>query len=114
MAASLTKEWRAEGVVVVNLDRYYSANGQSEWLLAEGYTAAEIGEHAGIRDTSEAWAVAPDLIREGLRDVDGGSRLADSGVGGDPTLASPAIGEVMLELKIETAVAQLQEILAGT
>ncbi len=113
VAEDLTRRWRADGVKVVNLDRYYRANGQTEWLVAEGFTEAQIGNHASIKDTSEVWAIDPDLIRSSLRLPDGGADSADSGVVGDPTLASPEIGAVMIDLKVEAGAAQLREILAS-
>jgi sterol desaturase/sphingolipid hydroxylase (fatty acid hydroxylase superfamily)/creatinine amidohydrolase/Fe(II)-dependent formamide hydrolase-like protein len=105
VAAKLSAEWAAEGVKVIHLSDYYEENGQADLLVREGETAAAIGQHAGIRDTSEVMAVAPDAIRAELLAPDGGG--AGSGVNGDPTRASAARGWRLLELKVQAGVRQV-------
>jgi creatinine amidohydrolase/Fe(II)-dependent formamide hydrolase-like protein len=112
VAAALTREWQASGVRVANLDRYYAANGQDEWLRSHGFTAAEIGTHAGLADTAELMAAAPDAVRR--------SRLSPkawpagpTGAQGDPTRATAAVGAVLLELKIAAAVGEVRALVAA-
>ena len=85
---------------------YYARNGQTEWLEEQGERPAAIGTHAGIRDTSEVLAVYPPGVRKGRMLPDGGG--PGSGCVGDPRRASRQRGEVMLELKVEAALAQIR------
>jgi creatinine amidohydrolase len=111
VARTLSRVWRHRGIRVANLDRYYFANGQVQWLRSQGFSDAAIGRHASLTDTSELMALAPDQIRR--------DRLAPatwpphSGADGDPTEATPALGEHLLELKIAAGEAQVREILAA-
>jgi sterol desaturase/sphingolipid hydroxylase (fatty acid hydroxylase superfamily)/creatinine amidohydrolase/Fe(II)-dependent formamide hydrolase-like protein len=103
VAAALTKQWAGKGVTIVQVADYYAANGQKDWLLSHGYTAKQIGGHAGIRDTSELLAIRPEGIRRhppGHPDAYGNS--------GDYRLATKAIGQKMLQLKIDAAAAQMR------
>ena len=108
LAARLSAEWRREGVRVIAVDRYYGAIAQQDdWLRAQGETAATIGTHAGIGDTSELMAVHPpgvDLSRLPPRP----DALPALGATGDPSRASAARGETMLAMRIAAAVAQIR------
>lgn len=103
------------GVRVVNLDRYWGANGQRDLAAQLGFSSETIGTHAGLLDTSEVLALAPEL-------VDGSQLFAGEqpgsldvfGVDGDPAAASAELGQRMLELKIAAGVAQLREVTAGS
>ena len=102
----LRGEMAAEDVRLIHLDRYYAANGQRDALLAEGYTEAQIGRHAGMRDGSETRALRPDWIVE---DAPVPAAGTPTGQSGDLALATEAVGRRMLELKIEAGLAQLRE-----
>jgi creatinine amidohydrolase len=102
VAASLSQRWGGDGVRVVNADTYYATNGQVEALKAEGETDASIGQHAGIRDTSELMAVDASGVRLDLRVAD------KDGVSGDPARASAERGEKLLALKVAAAVNDIQ------
>ncbi|MGH9337086.1 MAG: creatininase family protein, partial [Vicinamibacteria bacterium] len=86
-------------------------NGYPEWLLTRGETKETIGSHAGISDTSQLLAIAPQHVRNAELAKGGG--FEGSGVSGDPTRASVEYGKKGLELKIETAVARIQELIAA-
>ena len=103
VADDLAGRWGAGAVLAVS--DYYDANGQVEWLEAEGETLETIGTHAGIRETSELLASHPDGVRvDELRDD------ADpaSGSDGDPSRATAARGRKLLRLKVDAAVAQIR------
>lgn len=111
VAADLTRQWSKRGVRVVNLRRYYAANGQEEWLKSQAFTAGEIGTHAGLLDTAELMAVAPDWVH--------GERLSPktwpagtTGVAGDPSRASPEVGAKLMALKIDAGVAEIRDLTA--
>ncbi len=104
LAADLSRRWAADGVRVINADRYYAANTGLEMLKAEGETEAAIGSHAAIRDTSELMAVFPGGVHLDRRVAD------QDGVAGDATRASAVRGAKLLNLKV---LAALDDIKAG-
>ncbi len=102
LADKLTRQWAKDAVRVLNAAAYYQHNGGDAWLLAQGETVAGIGTHAGIRDTSELLAVAPSAV-----DLSRARPDAD-GATGDARRASAALGEHLLRLKVEAAVAEIR------
>jgi sterol desaturase/sphingolipid hydroxylase (fatty acid hydroxylase superfamily)/creatinine amidohydrolase/Fe(II)-dependent formamide hydrolase-like protein len=105
VAQRLNNAWREDGIRVLHIDKYYKENGQIDWLKQRGYSMADIGYHAGIRDTSELMAVNEDGVR--ARPVTE-TRSGTSGVNGRPMLASKQIGQALLKLKIEAAIKQIR------
>ncbi len=108
VAEKLSREWRQDGVLVMQVGDYYYKNGQNARLLLSGKSPADIGEHAGMRDTSELWRVYPEGIRKALRQKGDSKTFATLGVSGNPGLASAELGETLLEMKIRAAVRQIQ------
>jgi creatinine amidohydrolase len=109
VAARLTREWAGEGVRVISVDDYYFAAGdaQTKYLEGQGETAATIGQHAGITDTSELMAVHPagvDLARLSQLPFS----LEATGFDGDPRRATAERGKALLELKVQAAVRQIR------
>lgn len=107
VAKKLNEEWQDAGVRVVAVDDYYAKNGQAEALRIEGVSDADIGQHAGIRDTSELWRVKPSGVRPELR-IDSHD-FDHTGVDGNALKASPELGERFLRMKINAAVGQIRE-----
>lgn len=101
LAAKLDAKSPATGVRVIAAEQYYSANGALEWLKEQGETESQIGTHAAIRDTSELLAVFPDGVRLDKRAAD------KDGVMGDPTRATAERGAKLLDLKVSTAVREI-------
>lgn len=112
VAQRLTTAWRARGVRVANLGRYYAANGQEDWLKAHGFTPREIGSHAGVLDTAELLAVEPAGVRAGLLSPRTWP-FGATGVAGDPSRATAEIGQALMELKIAAGVAETRELLSN-
>jgi creatinine amidohydrolase/Fe(II)-dependent formamide hydrolase-like protein len=106
----LNKEWTGSGVRIHFVPEYYRGTGFSEWLMAQGEKKEDIGSHAGITDTSQLLAVEPRHIRKDKLADRGG--FEGSGVSGNPTKASVAYGKKGLELKIETTVRRVKEMMA--
>jgi creatinine amidohydrolase/Fe(II)-dependent formamide hydrolase-like protein len=111
VAAELTRAWRLRGLRVANLGRYYAGNGARDWLAAQGFGAAEIGDHAGLQDTAELMAVDPAAVRRSL--LSPATWPAGAGASGDPARATAALGEQLIELKIAAGVAELRELLVA-
>ncbi len=108
IAKELSKKYRYANVTIHHLHDYYAANGQHEWLKLQGYSDSEIGNHAAIRDSSEIMAINPDLVRSNYV----GNYTTDytKGANGNSTKASAAIGNKMLELKINAAINEIMAI----
>jgi creatinine amidohydrolase/Fe(II)-dependent formamide hydrolase-like protein len=99
VAAMLNKEWAGTGVRVHFIPEYYSSGRFSAYLEKQGYTKEQIGSHAGITDTRN-WFVNPKMIRPDKR----ANRRLRGGVTGDPTKASPELGDrhpVQIDVTIE-------------
>lgn len=113
VATRLGAEWADTGTKVFALVDFYR-KGQEyyrSWLQAEyGYDMAQIGSHAGITDTSAVMYVFPDGVRNDRR-MPGGGR-PDAGVTGDPSLASPDIGRVVVNFKVIAARQQYEALTA--
>ncbi|MCE2965483.1 MAG: creatininase family protein, partial [Alphaproteobacteria bacterium] len=84
---------------VVALTGYYNTdNGQTAALQKQGFTAEQIGQHAGMLDTSELFAVYPAGVRlEALKNS------ANPGGSGAPGLSTKELGRVLLQLKVDAA-----------
>jgi creatinine amidohydrolase/Fe(II)-dependent formamide hydrolase-like protein len=97
------------------IDDYYtkSHTEQNEHITdTMGIPADQIGGHANLLDTSEMLFVNPAHVRRNKIAPGGG--YANSGVSGDPTRASAALGKVFIDIKVRNAVAQIRGLMAGT
>jgi creatinine amidohydrolase/Fe(II)-dependent formamide hydrolase-like protein len=108
----LDREWAASGARVHYIAAYYQAatTGYAQLLQEAGFTPAQIGPHAGLADTSLMLAVDASLVRS--------DRLAEAspqtGVTGDPTHASAALGQKGVDLIVEKTVTAIRQALART
>ena len=110
VAAKLNHEWSADTDTRVHaLTQYYQIT-QTEYiqaLKARGFSAAEIGTHAGLADTALALAIDPALVRAEM--LTSATRLdAAQGVMGDPRRATAAAGSLGVQLIIDTSVKSIQ------
>src|SRR5258708_11459249 len=89
IALALEREWKGEAHARA-IEEYYraSSKGFADLLRKRGYTPAEIGEHAGLGDTSLALAVDPALLRADA--IGPAPSRPSSGATGHPRLAHPA------------------------
>ena len=113
VAERLTAEWAGGATKVHALIDYYRKGQEYSraWLQAAyGYDMATIGSHAGITDTSAVMYVFADGVRNDRR-MPGGGR-PDAGVTGDPTLASPDIGRMVVNFKVVAAIQQYRALTA--
>jgi creatinine amidohydrolase len=111
VADRLNREWSAAGLVRVHaVLEYYRASETTyvEALKSHGFTAREIGTHAGLADTSLMLAVDPRLVRTDHLDADAGL-VAANGVYGDPRRSSAALGQIGVDAMVTEAVAAIRK-----
>lgn len=115
VANALNTEWAGSGVTVHALTDYYQ---QGRVLIRDylqktyGWSEQVVGSHAGTSDTSQLLYVFAQGIRADKLAPGGGS--ADSGVNGDPTKASAAIGKIAIDFKVNAAIAQFRALSGRT
>jgi creatinine amidohydrolase len=114
VAAKLNRAWAQDPAAsrcrVHALTEYYQASGagHARLLAARGFSAAEIGSHAGLADTALALAVDPSLVR--LDQLQRAARSAErEGVSGDPRRASAELGQLGLDHIVAASVAAIRE-----
>lgn len=111
VASRLNQEWAKDGRVRVHaLPQYYAAAQTpfSAQLKAKGYTAAEIGTHAGLADTALALAVDPALVRH--ERLTQSPKTADAeGVSGDPRRATAEAGQWGIQAIVDASTAAIRE-----
>ncbi|HEY0204790.1 MAG TPA: creatininase family protein [Acetobacteraceae bacterium] len=107
VAARLTREWAGGGPKVLAVDSYYADAAETAYLRSQGESAAAIGQHATISDTSELMAVYPGGV-DLSRLPKGTADLSSLGAFGDPRRSSIARGDAMMTLKVDAAVAQIR------
>ena len=115
VATALNREWSGERSAgsrcrVHALTEYYRASSADfdAALKARGFAADEIGQHAGLADTSLTLAVDPALVRMDVAQARPRGMSAD-GVTGDPRRASAELGRPGIEHIIEVSVAAIRE-----
>lgn len=102
------------GYRVEFIPQYYTATQTSyvASLRRSGFSAAEIGTHAGLADTSLTLAIAPGMVRAaGLRS--GRDLTVAYGVHGDPRRSTAQLGAVGVEQIISQSVAAIQQAVAA-
>ena len=115
VAEQLNKEWAGSGVRIHYSPGYYTVGYDAEgafskWLQSRGETAAAIGRHAGIPDTSQMMAIDPSLVRKDKLAVSGDWKA--TGVDGNPARSTVEYGKRALDMKVETAVAEIRASMA--
>ena len=107
VAQLLDREWAATPVRVHAIIEYYreSEHGFAALLESKGYSAGEVGTHAGLADTSLMMALDPSLVRA--------DRLKPGeGVNGDPSRASAALGALGVDLIVTKTVEAIKTAVA--
>jgi creatinine amidohydrolase/Fe(II)-dependent formamide hydrolase-like protein len=97
------------------LPEYYRAatDGFGAVLHARGYSADEVGTHAGLADTALTLATAPALVRMDVAQARPRGAQGD-GVSGDPRRASAELGRLGTDLIVEQSVAAIRQQRLGT
>ena len=110
----LNELWKGEAKAFW-VDDYYTKShaDQNAYITKKlGIPADQIGGHANILDTSEMLFVNAKHVRTNKLAPGGG--YENSGVSGDPTKSTAALGKVFLQIKIDNALAQTKGLMAGT
>jgi len=106
VAARLNREWAKDpSCRVLASAEYYRVTQTAyvEALKAHGASAAEIGVHGGLADTSMALAIDPALVRAPAM-----AASPVAGVTGDPRRSTPELGELGVRLVVERTVAEIR------
>ena len=84
----------------------------NQWLTAHNLP---VGSHASIKDTSELWYLGGDKgwIRKDQIANAVGDAGHKNGISGDARRSSPEIGKVVSDIKVESAVAQIRQLLSA-
>ena len=112
VAEKMNAAWKDAGVRILFIPDYYTKShaDQEKYIVDKlKIPQAEIGIHANIMDTSEVMFINSNWIR--LTKMEKGT--ATNGVSGDPTKATPQLGQIFLQIKIDNAVAQVQKLMGG-
>lgn len=110
VANKLNNEWKKENITVASLSDYYSNNGQQKWLINKGIKIDDIGDHAGIKDTSELLFISPDDVRKDKLANNKKENFHTVGAFGDSRHASEVFGHELIELKINSAIRQIKQL----
>lgn len=106
VAARLNREWASDPACrVLALMPYYRVT-QTDYvdeLKRRGHSAAEIGSHAGLGDTALALALDPSLVRADML-----ASAEREGVTGDPHQATAELGQLGVQLIVESSVAAIR------
>ncbi len=109
-AEKINKAWSNDpGVKAYSLSAYYDASQApfTQVLRNKGFTAAEIGSHAGLSDTSLALAVDPALVHtEKL--IEAAKSSPANGVAGDPRKSAAELGQLGVEMIVDQSVQAIQ------
>jgi creatinine amidohydrolase/Fe(II)-dependent formamide hydrolase-like protein len=108
VARRLNKEWAGSPARVHFVAAYYDAasSGFARALRAKGLTEAQIGVHAASADTSLMLAVDPARVRADR--LQGGAE-ASTGIAGDPSKASAALGRIGIDMAVDQAVDAIRQ-----
>ena len=110
VAKELDAQWKSRGVRVFYVDLYSQEKQQARaYAAAHGLPTSDV--HAGLDDTSELMALDGQhrWIRSNELAPSTGAPTAITGVDGDPTKASAALGSIFLQYKIDDAVNQIRK-----
>lgn len=113
VADKLSKEWKDEGVSVLQVGDYYTNSAADAWVAAQTQSkrlqVTNASAHGGFMDTSEMMAIDAKGVRSELIKAYQEKDSASTGVAGNPSEASAEYGKKLLELKVQSAVGQISK-----
>lgn len=110
VARRLNREWSTSKTRAHYVSAYYRAASDdfTQALRARGLPSEQIGTHAGLADTSLMMAVDPTRVRADRMRVSS-STGPSSGVSGDPTQSSAALGRIGTDMIVDQSVQSIRE-----
>jgi creatinine amidohydrolase len=113
VAKELDAQWKPRGVRVFYVGDVYNKEKAQSKAYAASHGLPTTDVHAGFDDTSELMALDAShrWIRSDKLAASKGAQTAKTGVDGDPTKSSPALGNIFLQYKIDDAVAEISQLL---
>jgi creatinine amidohydrolase len=114
VARDLDLQWKPKGARVFYVPDLYFKEKQQAHAYAASHGLPTHDVHAGTDDTSELMALDGEhrWIRADKLAPSSGPESAHTGVDGDPSKASPQLGDIFLQYKVDDAVAQIRQLLA--
>jgi len=109
VAEKLNKEWKTEGVTVLNVSDYYTDQGAVDWVEAKKLGVGKASAHAGFMDAAEIMALNPGGVRPALIKHYTEKDFDTNGTMGDPSKATAEYGKILLALKVKAAVEQIRK-----
>lgn len=108
VAEQLNRLWAGTAAHAHFIGAYYDATqaAYAQVLHAKGLSAAEIGTHGGVADTSLELATDPAMVRI---DRLASTHAAKTGVDGDPRRASAELGQLGVDLIVNDTVAAIRK-----
>jgi creatinine amidohydrolase len=115
VAKELDGQWKPHGVRVFYVPDVYIRERDQAKAYAASHGLPTTDVHAGFDDTSQLMALDAQhrWIRRDKLAASTGARTAITGVDGDPTKSSPALGKIFLQYKVDDAVTQIRQLLAA-
>ena len=107
VAQRLNLEWAQTPARVHHLTDYYPGRGD-DWLVEQGVPADDVGSHAGMHDTASFLFLDPSKLR--LDQMVRGTGPTGNGVVGHPGRSTAEFGEQILEMQIDAAVRQIEQL----
>ena len=110
VAKELDGQWKAKGVRVLYVPDLYFKEKQQAHAYEASHGLPTHDVHAGTDDTSELMALDGEhrWIRADKLAPSEGAQTTRTGVDGDPTKATVALGNIFLQYKIDAAVSQIR------
>jgi creatinine amidohydrolase len=110
VANELDAQWKPKGVRVFYVPDLYFKEKQQAHAYEASHGLPTHDVHAGTDDTSELMALdgGHRWIRTDKLAPSEGAQTARTGVDGDPTKATAALGDIFLQYKIDDAVSQIR------
>jgi creatinine amidohydrolase len=110
VANELDAQWKPKGVRVFYVPDLYFKEKQQAHAYEASHGLPTHDVHAGTDDTSELMALDGQhrWIRTDKLAPSEGAQTARTGVDGDPTKATAALGDIFLQYKIDDAVSQIR------
>jgi creatinine amidohydrolase len=107
VAEALNAEWQETSARVHHISAYYPGRGD-DFVVSQGVSPEDVGGHAGTHDTSSLLYLNPSMLR--VEEFRPGTTGDGQGHTGDPSKSTALFGKRILEMQIEDAVAQIEEL----